>query len=50
MRKTSQNTPTRDASYTSLETLHGGFHAKAVEKSRKPILANEMLKRVFPKL
>lgn len=50
MRKTSENSTQRDTSYSSMELLHGTLHAKAVERERKPIRSNDMLKRIFRKL
>ena len=50
MRKTSENSTQRDTSYSSLELLHGTLHAKAVDRARKPIRSNDLLKRAFRKL
>ena len=50
MRKTSENSTQRDKSYSSMELLHGTLHAKNVARERKPVHANDMLKRIFRKL
>ena len=50
MRKTSENSTHYDTSYSSIELLHGTFRAKAVARERKPIHANEILKKIFRKL